>query len=70
MALTDVQIALYLLSATDVDPEQVPDLTPYVKQLMADVWTEAAEETSEWHASYRHGNNGPPDPPRNPYEEP
>lgn len=47
-------------------------LTRAVEQIavrrMADAWDEGAEATAEWSASYMHGDNGPPDPPRNPYE--
>ncbi len=37
------------------------------REISARIWDEAAEATAEWSAAYTHGDNGPPDPPRNPY---
>lgn len=34
----------------------------------AEAWDEAANSVMEWQASYMHGDNGPPDPPTNPYD--
>lgn len=44
------------------------DLVAALESVAANAWDRGHLDAVEWQSAYRHGDNGPPDPPRNPHE--